>query len=105
MWQQISEILPPSSSMTAKQAKWNWSEEYQKAFDTIKKLFLEKLCSHIQTSMNQPFEIHKDTNKLQLESVISQKVKPIAFYNRKLNPAQVNYTTTQSVSYFLLWKP
>ena len=28
-------------------------------------------------------------------SVISQKGKPIAFYGRKLNPTQVNYTTTE----------
>ena len=37
-----------------------------------------------------------DASKLQLGSVISQKGKPIAFYSRKkLNPAQVNYTTTE----------
>ena len=28
-------------------------------------------------------------------SVISQNNQPIAFYSRKLNPAQVNYTTTE----------
>ena len=31
--------------MTSKQAKWNWSKKYQKAFDTIK-----KPCFPIQTS-------------------------------------------------------
>ena len=36
-----------------------------------------------------------DTSKLQLGSVISQKGKSVAFYNRKLNPAQVNYTITE----------
>ena len=44
---------------------------------------------------NKPFVIHTDTTKLQLGSVISQDDKPIAFYSRKLNPAQVNYTTTE----------
>ena len=34
------------------------------------------------------FEIHTDASKTQLESVISQHGKPIAFYSRKLNPAQ-----------------
>ena len=38
MWQHKSEILTPLSSMTSKQTKWNWSKEYQKTFDTIKKL-------------------------------------------------------------------
>ena len=36
MWQYRSEILTPLSSLTSKQAKWNWSNECQKAFDTIK---------------------------------------------------------------------
>ena len=38
MWKHRSGILTPLSSMTSKQAKWNWSKAYQKAFDTIKKL-------------------------------------------------------------------
>ena len=44
---------------------------------------------------NAPFEIHTDASKLQLGSVISQKGKLIAFYSRKINSAQYNYTTTE----------
>ena len=44
---------------------------------------------------NAPFEIHTDASKLQLGAVISQKGKPIAFYSRKVNSAQQNYTTTE----------
>ena len=44
---------------------------------------------------NAPFEIHTDASKLQLGAVISQKSKPIAFYSRKVNSAQQNYTTTE----------
>ena len=44
---------------------------------------------------NAPFEIHTDASKLQLGAVISQKGKPIAFYSRKMNSAQHNYTTTE----------
>ena len=36
-----------------------------------------------------------DTSKQLLGAVISQNKQPIAFYSRKLNPAQVNYTTTE----------
>ena len=88
MWQQRSKILTPLSSMTS-----NWSKECQKSFDTTKKLVSrETLLSY--PNFNEPFKIHTDVSKLKLGSVISQKGKPIAFYNRKLNPAQVNYTTT-----------
>ena len=42
-----------------------------------------------------PFEIHTDTSKLQIGAVISQKGKPVAFYSRKMNSAQNNYTPTE----------
>ena len=44
---------------------------------------------------NAPFEIHTDASKLQLGVFISKKGKPIAFYSRKMNSAQQNYTTTE----------
>ena len=79
--------------MTSKQAKWNWDRKCQEAFDSIKKIVSrETLLSY--PNFNKPFEIHTDASKLQLGAVISQEGKPIAFYSRKLNPAQVNYTTT-----------
>ena len=45
--------------------------------------------------VNKPFEIHTDASDYQLGVVISQEVKPIAFFSRKLNKAQKNYTTTE----------
>ena len=44
---------------------------------------------------NKPFVIHTDASKVQLGACISQDGKPIAFYSRKLNPAQTRYTTTE----------
>ena len=49
----------------------------------------------VYPDFNKPFVIHTDVSKVQLGAVISQDNKPIAFYSRKLNPAQVNYTTTE----------
>ena len=49
----------------------------------------------VYPDFNKPFVIHTDASKVQLGAVISQNNKPIAFYSRKLNPAQVNYTTTE----------
>ena len=94
MWQHRSDILTPLSSMTSKQAKWEWTPACQQAFDNIKKIVSrETLLSY--PDFNESFEIHTDASKLQLGAVISQQGKPVAFYSRKLNSAQVNYTTTE----------
>ena len=78
IWQHRSKILNPSSSMSSKQAKWNYRKEYHKVFDKIKMIVpRETLLSY--PNFNKPFEIHMDASKLQLGSVISQKGKLIAF--------------------------
>ena len=46
-------------------------------------------------NFSEPFDIHTDASLLQLGACISQDGKPIAFYSRKLNPAQTRYTTTE----------
>ena len=49
----------------------------------------------VYPNLNNPFVIHIDISLLQLEPVLSQVNKKIAFYGRKLNPPQVKYTTTE----------
>jgi hypothetical protein len=44
---------------------------------------------------NKPFHIYTDASHYQLGAVISQDNHPIAFYSRKLQLAQVRYTTTE----------
>ncbi len=44
---------------------------------------------------SKEFHIHTDASKVQLGTVISQEGHPIAFFSRKLTPAQTCYTTTE----------
>ena len=37
MWKHRSDILIPLTKMNSKHATWNWTEEYQKAFEHMKK--------------------------------------------------------------------
>ena len=93
MWKKRSEIIVPLTALTPKNVKYDWKDEHQNKFDAIKCVIgREVLLGY--PNFNAPFEIHTDASKFQLGAVISQKGKPIAFYSRKMNSAQHNYTTT-----------
>ena len=44
---------------------------------------------------NKPFHVYTDASDLQIGTIIVQDNQPAAFYSRKLNAAQRNYTTTE----------
>ena len=80
--------------MTSKQATWKWIEEHQIAFEHMKKsISRETLLVYLNIS--DLCILQTDASKIQLGAVISQDNKPIAFYSRRPNAAQVNYTTTE----------
>jgi len=94
MWPKRSHYLAPLSTLTSKNVKWKWTKEHQDAFDNMKKLIAqETLLTY--PDFNKPFEIHTDASDVQLGACISQDGKPVAFYSRKLNPAQTRYTVTE----------
>ena len=91
MWIRRSELLAPLTSMTSKESKWNWTEVHQKNFDLIKHIIAKEVLL-AYPNFNNRFDIHTDASQTQLGAVISQDNKPIAFYSRKLNPAQTRYS-------------
>jgi RNase H-like domain found in reverse transcriptase len=51
---------------------------------------------------SQEFENHTDASNLQLGACISQNGKPVAFFSRKLQPAQTRYIQPLIESCYLL---
>ena len=94
MWVRRSEVLAPLNRLCSKKHKWKWTDIEQKAFDKMKKIISKEIML-VYPNFNETFEIHTDASKTQLGAVVSQKGKPIAFYSRKLSPAQTRYTTTE----------
>jgi RNase H-like domain found in reverse transcriptase/Integrase zinc binding domain len=94
MWIRRSHVLTPLTRLTSDGVPWNWTNVERKAFHTMKKIISrETLLAY--PNFNEPFVIHTDASKTQLGAVISQNNRPIAFYSKKLNPAQTRYTTTE----------
>jgi len=94
MWVRRSHVLAPLAALTSKTTKWKWEPQQQKAFAMAKRIIAkETLLAY--PNFNKPFQIYTDASHYQLGAVVSQDGKPIAFYSRKLNPAQTRYTTTE----------
>ena len=94
MWQHRSTLLAPLTDLTKVpkgSKKFNWGPVQEEAFQTIKK----QISANTMLSFpdfTKPFDIYTDASDTQLGAVLSQGGKPIAFYSRKLNSAQKNYT-------------
>ena len=96
LWQRRSHILQPFTELSGgkKNAKIEWTPELDKSFQDIKQMVC-KDAMLAYPDWTKPFDIHTDASDYQLGAVISQEGRPIAYFSRKLNSAQLNYTTTE----------
>ena len=96
-----SHLMAPLTELSSDSVPFEWKDEHQKSFEEIKKAFCkEVLLAH--PNFNQPFDIHADASDCQLGSVISQNGRPMAFYSRKLSPAQQSCTVAEKEQLSLL---
>ena len=93
MWPCCTHVLAPLTAVTGKRA-FTWTSECQQAFDQMKALVSSDALL-VFPDHTQPFDIETDASDYQLGSVIKQNGRPIAYYSRKLNSAQRNYTTIE----------
>ena len=93
MWPRRAHLLSPLTSLTGK-STLEWTPAHQRAFERMKALVVTDAMLAFPDH-NLPFHIHTDSSDFQLGAMISQNDRPIAYYTRKLTPAQRNYTTME----------
>jgi len=93
-WIRRSDVLAPLAQLCGKNSKWEWTDVHQHAFDTMKKILARDVLL-AYPDFSKKFEIFTDASDRQLGAVITQEGRPIAYYSRKLNSSQLNYTTTE----------
>ena len=93
MWPKCAHILAPLTALTGTK-KFLWSDACTKAFKQIKAVVtVNALLAY--PNYNLPFDIETNASDYQLGAVIKQNGRPVAYYSRKLNAAQQNYTTIE----------
>lgn len=91
----FSAIVKPLTSLTRKNVVFNWSEECQRAFASLKLQFTTApILAHVDYSA--PFVLETDASDFALGAILSQKspdgiLHPVAFHSRKFSPAEINY--------------
>lgn len=90
-----SKIATPLTSLNRKGSHFKWTEKAQEAFDSLKKSFTEApVLMHFDPQLPSTLEV--DASDFAIGAVLSQtdstgQTHPIAFYSRKMSPAETNY--------------
>uniref|UniRef100_A0A3B3HZ14 Gypsy retrotransposon integrase-like protein 1 n=1 Tax=Oryzias latipes TaxID=8090 RepID=A0A3B3HZ14_ORYLA len=91
-----SSIAAPLTRLTSTHQNFQWTQEAQQAFDHLKKLFVTAPIL-IQPDPSRQFIVEVDASDSGVGAVLSQKelktgkLKPCAFFSKKLSSAEQNY--------------
>ncbi|GJZ85010.1 putative reverse transcriptase domain-containing protein [Tanacetum coccineum] len=88
----FSKIAKPLTILTQKSKTFDWGEEQEKAFQTLK----DKLCNVPVLALSdrpEDFVVYYDASSLGLSCVLMQRGMVIAYASRQLKIHEKNYTT------------
>ena len=95
----FSTLASPLTRLTKKKVPFEWSEECEVAFKTMKQCLINPPIL-VYPDYNKKFKITTDASNVGLGAILSQEDdegldRVIAYASRKLKPAEVNYSTTE----------
>ncbi|EKD00070.1 retrotransposon nucleocapsid protein [Trichosporon asahii var. asahii CBS 8904] len=107
-----SHLVAPLTSLTKTTTKWQWNERAEESFKAIKEAFAKGgILAHYDPT--KLIIVETDASDFAIGAVLSQlhgdKLRPVAFFSRKLNPAEMNYEIHDKellaiVSAFKVWR-
>ena len=96
MWPSRAHVLKPLTDLSGlkKRVPIEWTKEMDTAFVKMRSLMAaDALAAY--PDHNKRFDVFTDASDYQLGACIMQDERPVAYFSRKLNSAQRNYTTME----------
>ena len=91
----LQELLVPLYALLKKGAKWNWTNECQKALDTIKKMLIKPPVL-VMPNLTGKFTLVSDTSKLTTGAALYQEqqgvLQLVAYNSKQLPEAAMRYS-------------
>lgn len=92
-----SSLVKPLTDLTRSNSEFLWTDEATHAFEALKSAILSGPIL-LHPDPTKPFTVETDASDFAIGAVLSQesaftkKLHPVAFFSRKLLPAELNYT-------------
>eukprot|EP00985_Skeletonema_marinoi_P027203 scaffold21963_cov80-Skeletonema_marinoi.AAC.1 len=71
-----------------------WNSTHDCAFQELKSVVAKDAITTFP-NRRQPFQVYTDASDKQLGACIMQSGRPVAYYSKKLSPAQMDYSTME----------
>jgi RNase H-like domain found in reverse transcriptase len=90
-----SKLAQPLNNLTKKDKKFEWTDDCQKAFNTMKKRFTEEPVL-LMPDQSKPFQIKSDASKVATGAVLTQlnsngDQHPVAFLSKTFSETERKY--------------
>jgi hypothetical protein len=98
----FSGISAPMMDTVKKRHKsFHWTEEAEKSFNLLKRKITEQPIL-VLPDFKKTFQVKCDASGFAIGAVLSQEVRPIAYFSEKLNEAKVKYSTYDKEFYAII---
>ena len=94
MWPRRGHILAPLTELCGSKRNFKWTDTHENAFLQAKQLVTEDVLLRFPDH-SIPFEIFTDASNYHIRASVKQKNLPIAYFSKKLTPAQRKYSTIE----------